>query len=253
MKERYCLIRRANRGGKFYCHDQVTGKRESLGTANREDAERIVAAKNEALRQPHVNLQIAKAFLFGADERIRTRTWQHVFGTIIDTRHGPTQERWIRARAEKPFNLIRDKLLIETSAEDFLAVLKAGTVSTNVHLRKLHNYAMDMDWLPKAIIPKRQWPDIVFGEKRAITLEEHQKIIAIEQNRERRAFYEFCWHLGASQSDVAALRAEDVDWKEKALTYARQKTSVPAIIHLGREALEILKDLPCQGLLFPQF
>ena len=34
MKKRYCLIRRANRGGKFYCHDQVTGQRESLGTAN---------------------------------------------------------------------------------------------------------------------------------------------------------------------------------------------------------------------------
>ncbi len=32
-----------------------------------------------------------------------------------------------------------------------------------------------------------------------------------EKNSERKAFYELAWHLGASQSDVANLHAEDVD------------------------------------------
>ena len=41
--------------------------------------------------------------------------------------------------------------------------------------------------------------------KRAITLAEHQKIIAAEVNPERKNLYQLCWHLGASQGDVAAL------------------------------------------------
>ena len=253
MKKRYCLIRRKDRQGTFYLHDLVTGKRESLGTKTLEDAEQIINAKNEALRQPHINLQIAKAFLFGADDKIKTRTWDNIFDAIIETRHGSTQERWKRAKAEAAFDLIRNKLLIETTAEDFLAVLKAGTVSTNVHLRKVHNFALDMDWLPKVIIPKCQWPAIVYREKRAITVEEHQKIVAVERNPERKAFYQLCWYLGGAQGDIASLRAEDIDWNERTLAYARHKTRSPAIIHLGAEVLEILKDLPSEGLLFPQF
>lgn len=251
--KRYCLIERKDRQGKFYCHDQATGKRKSLRTSSRQDAQRIIDAKNEALRQPFVNLQIAKAFLFGADEKITKRTWGDVFSSIIQTRNGPTQERWIRAEREEPFKMIRSKTLIETTAEDFLNVLNAGTVSTNVHLRKLHNFALDMDWLPKAIMPKSQWPEIRYGEKRAITLEEHRKIVLVEQNRERRAFYELCWHLGGSQSDIATLKAEDIDWKQKTLAYCRKKTATPALIQLGSQVIEILKDLPSEGSLFPQF
>ena len=85
MKKRYCLIRRKDRQGTFYFHDLVTGKRESLGTKTLEDAEQIINAKNEALRQPHINLQIAKAFLFGADDKIKTRSWDNIFEAIIES------------------------------------------------------------------------------------------------------------------------------------------------------------------------
>jgi len=37
-------------------------------------------------------------------------------------------------------------------------------------------------------------------------------IVARERNPERRDFYELCWHLGGSQSDIAALKAEDFDY-----------------------------------------
>jgi hypothetical protein len=85
------------------------------------------------------------------DPSIKTRTWENVANSIIDSRHGPTKERWIRTKNEEPFKPILKKLLIETTAEDLLSVLKAGTVSMNVHLRKLHNFALDLDWIPKAI------------------------------------------------------------------------------------------------------
>jgi hypothetical protein len=68
-------------------------------------------------------------------------------------------------------------------------------------------------------------PQIIHGEKRAITWEEHCRIVARERNLERRDFYELCWHLGGSQSDIAALKAEDFDYVNRSFCYARKKTA----------------------------
>jgi hypothetical protein len=62
------------------------------------------------------------------------------------------------------------------------------------------------------------WPSFTFKEKRAISLEEHQAIVHREKNTERRSFYELAWHLGASQSDIAYLEAENVDWEKKVIS-----------------------------------
>jgi integrase len=72
-----------------------------------------------------------------------------------------------------------------------------------------------------------------------------------ENNPERKKFYELCWHLGGSQGDIANLKAEDVDWENRTVSFTRKKTGVPVILHLGEEALNTLKDLPSEGLLFP--
>jgi len=143
------------------------------------------------------------------------------------------------------------KVIIETSGELLLQVMQAGKVSTNVYLRRLHNFCVDMNWLPWPLIPKRQWPQVKFKDKRAITLEEHQQIIAAEVNPERKALYQLCWHLGASQGDIASLKGEDVDWQKQTVSFTRKKTGVPVIVHLGAEALNLFKDLPAEGPLFP--
>jgi hypothetical protein len=80
-------------------------------------------------------------------------------------------------------------------AELFLEALHKGTVSMNIFLRRIHNFALDMDGIPKAIIPKRQWPKIEFNPKRAITLEEHLAIFAQENTPEYYAYYELFWHM----------------------------------------------------------
>jgi hypothetical protein len=74
MKTRYRLIRRGVRNGAFYCVDTKTGKRTSLQTCNEDEARQIINAKNQALRQPVLNMQIAKAYLYGTDNGIATRT-----------------------------------------------------------------------------------------------------------------------------------------------------------------------------------
>lgn len=47
------------RGGMFYCVDKTTGKRTRLLTTDRDTAQQVVDAKNQAERQPVLNLQIA--------------------------------------------------------------------------------------------------------------------------------------------------------------------------------------------------
>ncbi len=49
----------------FYCVDKTTGKRTSLQSTDKEEAEQIIEAKNQAVRQPALNLQIAYAYLVG--------------------------------------------------------------------------------------------------------------------------------------------------------------------------------------------
>lgn len=251
MTTRYRLTTRGCRGGKFYCVDKTTGKRTSLKTDDKDEARQIVEAKNQAERQPVLNLQIAKAYLAGTDNGIATRTWQHALDALIETKLGNNQHRWKTAAKDKAFAPMLGRVIVETSGEMLLRVMQAGTISTNVYLRRLHNFCVDMNWLPWPLVPKRQWPAVQFKEKRAITLEEHQQIIAAEVNPERKALYQLCWHLGGSQGDIAMLKGEDVDWQNGTVSFFRQKTGTPVIVHLGTEALNLLKDLPAEGNLFP--
>ena len=250
MKRRFILYRR-KLGGTFYIEDTQTRKQESLGTKDRAEATSLLNARNESVRQPQLNLQIAKAYLAGTDSGVSTRTWQQALDAIVETKSGSTQDRWKRAAKEAALDHIRHRVILETQAEHLLACLKAGTVSTNVHLRKLHNFCLSMNWLPWPLIPKRLWPAVRFKEKRAITSEEHQLIIAREKNPERRNFYELCWHLGGSQMDIANLKAEDIDWPSQTIAYARQKTGSLAMIHFGPVIEAILRCLPAMGYLFP--
>jgi hypothetical protein len=179
--------------------DRVTGQRASLGTRSEEEARQIVEAKNQALRQPARNLQIAKAYLGAADANYLRRNWSEVMTEFVKTRSNSNRARSERAVADQTFNPIRNLQLLETPAEHFLRVLENGTFSTNSYPRRFHNFALDMGWLPCPVLPKRQWPAIHYREKRAITAEEHELIVTRENNLELRAFYECCWHLGRSK------------------------------------------------------
>ncbi len=252
MKKRYSLVCLSNRGGTFYCYDSNTGKRESLGTKNRQEAECLMQTKNEAIRQPAMNLQIAQVYLQHADSAIALRTWGHVMQTVSSMKVGPTKERYEMAIKDSALDGIRHRKLLETSSEHFLSVLKAGTVSTNVYLRRFHNFAIGMHWLPWPVLPRLQWPVIEYKDKRAITIEEHQKIIAREKNREMNAYLQLLWHIGGSQTDVAVLTAEDIDWNDCTIAFYRRKTGVPVVITFGVQATGILASLPKSGPLFPR-
>jgi hypothetical protein len=197
MKTRYRLIRRGTRRGTFYCVDAQTGKRTSLQTSNEDEARQLIETRNQAARQPAMNLQIAQVYMQHSDPALAARTWQNVMEQIASTKTGSTLARWQSAIRDQAFDRFRHRKLIETTSEHFLTVLKTGTVTTNVYLRRVHNYALDMHWLPWPILPKKTWPKVQHKEKRAITMEEHQKIINREYNPATRAYYELLWHLAA--------------------------------------------------------
>jgi len=248
MKPKFRLFRR---GTTFWCEDTESGRQQSLGTKKRADAVRLLHGRNEAHAVPFVNLQMARAYMMAADPKAPTRTWQDVIEEIIKLKHGETQRRWRIAAQDKAMAEIMTKPVIETRAEHLLRSMEIGKVSTNVYLRRIHNFALDMSWLPAPIIPKRQWPAVRHRDRRAITFEEHQKIIAPELNPERKAFYEQAWHIGASQSDIAFLRTEDIDWGQRVISYQRKKTGEYALIRFDAEVEHILRGLPKDGPLFP--
>ena len=251
MKRRFIIYRR-KLGGAFYIEDTKTRKQESLGTKDRSEATTLLNARNEATRQPQLNLQIAKAYLAGTDSGVSTRTWQNAFDAIIEHKRKTTKERWERGARQEAFDLIRKLVIIETQAEHLFACMKAGTVSTNILLRELHNYCLGMNWLAWPIILRKFWPKIEYGPKRAITAEEHHRIIDRERNVESRNFYDLCWHLGGSQTDIANLAAGNIDWSDHVIAYARRKTGSSAFIHFGPAVAAILHSLPNEGFLFPR-
>lgn len=139
MKQKFWLCKRNN---VFFSCDSETGRRESLHTGNREEARRIVRAKNDAATQPAINISIAKAYLVGTNPLLMERTWAFVMEQYCTVKKDSTRLRRERAVKSKAFNAIRSKRLLETTAEDFNAVLKAGGVFTNHLLRCIHNLAL---------------------------------------------------------------------------------------------------------------
>ncbi|MCE0498938.1 MAG: hypothetical protein LV481_13440 [Methylacidiphilales bacterium] len=203
MKNTYRLYRRK---GIYHVHDAETGKQQSLGTRDKEEAKRLAMAKNEARDNRLLNYKIAEAHLAAHDPAMTKRTWQDVMDHLLSREDEVKESTLRRARMaykSKPFDKIRNKKLVKTVSEDFLKVLKAGETSTNVWLRILHNTALKLDWLLRRVLAEAAWPEVKYGITRAITWDEHQKIMAKKRNPEQARYYQVLWHNGGAPVDIA--------------------------------------------------
>jgi integrase len=253
MKNRFRLFRhKAKRGFIYYLQDNETGKQESLKTTDREKAEQVLNARNIADANPLLSRELGKTYLRASDPSLITRRWEDVMEELCSRGGETTQKRYERAMAEKNFDAIRKKHLVDTTSQDFLSVLKAGTSTTNHYLRRLHNLASGLGWLLAPVVPPDAWPKPQWRKKRAVTSEEHEKIIDAEKNHERKLYYALLWETGSAQSDAASLTGDNIDWKEKVLSYRRQKTGVWCWLRIGARLRRILERLPSTGPLFPK-
>jgi integrase len=244
----------------WYLHDKETDQRISLETKDKNRANELLVAHNEAAREPAFNLQKARVYLAASDPKVGTRTWENALNELISAKPAGSanRHRWETFAKDKALKSLLPLVIIETRADQMLNVLTQGKISTNVYLRRLQNFCIGMNWLPWPILPVKLWPRVRHKSKRAIKLEEHQAIIAREGNAERRDFYELLWELGGSQSDIACLEAEDADWSDWTICYNRKKLGhltdsdiKPPLIKFGKRCAEILRRLPQKGPLFP--
>ncbi len=248
MRQCFYLFKR---GELYYLQDGATGKQQSLQTRSRTVAERLWRARNEATAAPQLNMALARVYLSANDPRMLARTWQEVIEEFCSRGKPPTQALRRRKVRHRAYDAIRRKPLVETTAADFLAVLKAAGVMGGACLRSMHNLALGLGWLPWPILSPKLWPTNQFQPKRGLTWAEHSRILAVEKNPERHLYYDLLWETGTSQSDAAMLHAENIDWANRVLLYRRMKTGTSACLAIGPRLEGILRALPAQGLLFP--
>lgn len=260
MQERYWLFRRGN--GVYYLQDRTTGKQYSLKTKEKAQAKQLAAGRNQSAQQPALNMAMARAYLMAKSPQMVSRTWGQVMEEMAERyRHqgtASTLKRWQKVCRSQPFRLIAGCCLIETEPEHFMAVLQHGRAgnSTNKWLRIMHNYVLDMGWLLSPVLAKKCWPKVRVIDRRGITEMEHQQVLECAKDRvEECCYYEMLWETGGSQTDIATLTADRIDWEQKSLLYRRMKTQQRgyefAKIRLGTRLMALLESLPKEGFLLP--
>jgi len=257
MHNRYRMYRRGR--GMYYAKDRITGKAESLGTANREQAQHLLAAKNQAAVQPQLNRAMARTYLLAKSPELVTRTWAEVMEHYTASGVESTRRRKNTAFRSQPFLILRALALMDTEAGHLLTVLqhrRAGN-STHHYLRRLHNYALHLGWLLTPVMAEAAWPETRSKKFTAITEEEHRRIVEREPNFERKFYYEMLWETGGSQGDIASLHWDQIDLPNETIRFRRRKlagkeSAGESLLRIGPSLKRLLSQLPQSGYLFPK-
>ena len=249
MKTKYTLFRR---GEMFYMQDSATGKQTSLRTKDEAEAKSLLNARNAAQQQPTLNLHLARAYLTASDPAFVERTWQTVMQQLQSRGKDASRERYASVFKSPSFDGLRNKKLLETTTDDFFAVFKDGKVSIVYFRKRLHNFALTLGWIAIPIVAPYLWPKYEAKDRRGITQDEHQSVLAKEKNAEWKLYLELLWETGASQSDAVNFKAEDVDWQTRTISYFRQKTGSLAQFTISKALEIVLSHLPTTGVLFPK-
>ena len=185
MKNKFWLCQR---GSIFYLMEGATGRRTSLRTNDRNEAEQIVRARNESAGQPALALALGRAYFTASNPKLSQRTWQEVIDEYCTRGQPQTQAMRRRKTRQSAFDGMRQRPLLEPTAEDFMAILQSSGVSAAAILRGLHNLALGLGCLPWPVLALKLWPALRFKPKRSITPDEHERFLAAEGNAERRRY-----------------------------------------------------------------
>ena len=113
MQQQFGLIQRP--WGVYYLKNKITGEQTTLKTRDKEEALRLLAARNDSESQPHLNLALARVYMNGADPHLATRTWQEVMEHIVAKKTDETRRRWEVAIKDVNFDCIRNLPVAETA------------------------------------------------------------------------------------------------------------------------------------------
>src|ERR1022692_4732018 len=170
MKTKFTMFRR---GAMFYMQDSATGKQTSLRTKDEAEANSLLNARNAAQQQPVLNLHLARAYLTASDPAFVERTWQVVMEQMQSRGKESSRERYASVFKSPSYDGLRNKKLMETTADDFFAVFKDGKVSIVYFLKRLHNFALSLGWIALPVVAPYLWPKYEAKDRRGIRSEEH--------------------------------------------------------------------------------
>ena len=88
------------------------------------------------------------------------RKWAQVMDEFGQRGRDSSRARYARALKSPALATLRDKKIVDTTPDDFRAALADNKPSTNHFLRRVHNLAVGMGWLPWPIILTKMWPAI---------------------------------------------------------------------------------------------
>jgi hypothetical protein len=205
------------RGEVYYSESVVTGAQKSLRTRDEAEARQLIQASNMASNHPAFNRAMAKSYLAVSDPKMETRTWADVLERFCTRDNPATKARHERFAKSKPMDFLRNKKLLDTTADDLFHAIKIGTKSTLWFLQTLHNDAFGIGWLLSPIVYPKNWPKKTKTKRKAITAEQHKKLVESFQSQEWRLYLELLWLTGASQTDGANLNNTNINWQERVL------------------------------------
>lgn len=199
-----------------------------------------------------LNLHLARAYLTASDPAFVERTWSAVMEQMQSRGKESSRERYASVFKSPSFDGLRNKKLMETTADDFFAVFKQNKVAINEFLKRLHNFALHLGWIAIPIVAPYLWPKYEPKDRRGITQAEHETILANEKKAEWKLYLELLWETGAAQSDAVNFKAEDIDWQSRTISYFRMKTGSLAQFTISKKLETVLSHLPTTGPLFPK-
>jgi hypothetical protein len=121
MKSAFCLVRR---GTQFYAHRRITQQRETLHTSHRQQAEKLLAAMNDAERAPHHDsLALGRVFLSARDAELPGRVWGTLMEAIIHHGRDSTLLRYAHEMKDPIIVRLKARGLIETNTNRWTARL----------------------------------------------------------------------------------------------------------------------------------
>lgn len=109
-----------------------------------------------------------------------TRTWADAFDSLLKKGGFSvcSRRRWEFIRKDKRLEKFWMRKFVQTRPGQLMALLHSTELATGLLLRRIHNHALDMKWLPFPILPVTQWSGILAEQRRAIIRKQHSKFAA---------------------------------------------------------------------------